>query len=252
MTSINQVRPPVAIAALILCMAIASPTRALITEPELKARIEQAAKDFRDISMVGTVTYKNKKAIAKIESNYARLYDFKSANVSFKYPDKLRMDGKLGMVRFEYIINGWSKIIRAPTVRFTKREDFTDDPAKLQDALDIGIVTPTLWRNRRIEVIADAEAAASGEIKLRLHWPKGDMILLAWLDEKDLWLKRFEKRTSAGELQFKVIYLNPRKAGGVVWMPTTVELYASDGEKAGATEYTDIKVNTGLADSLFE
>jgi hypothetical protein len=252
LTNNSSVRWTITIAAFALCLTIPNAARALVTEPELKSRIEQAAKGLKDISMVGTVTYKSKRAITRIESNYARLYDFKSAKISFKDPDKLMMDGKLGMVRFEYIINGWSKIIRAPTVRFTKREDFTDDPAKLQDALDIGIVTPTLWRNRRIEVIADAEAAASGEIKLRLHWPKGDMILLAWLDEKDLWLKRFEKRTSAGELQFKVIYLNPRKAGGVVWMPTTVELYASDGEKAGATEYTDIKVNTGLADSLFE
>jgi hypothetical protein len=113
-------------------------------------------------------------------------------------------------------------------------------------------VTPALWRNRRIEVIDDPEAAKNGEIKLRLHWPKGDMILLAWLDEKELWLKRFEKRTASGELQLKAVYLNPRKPGGVIWMPTTVELYASDGEKAGATEYTDIKVNSGLSDSLFE
>ena len=78
------------------------------------------------------------------------------------------------------------------------------------------------------------------------------MMLLAWLDEKDLWLKRFEKRTGAGELQFRVVYTDPRKAGGVIWMPTTVELYASDGERAGASEYTDIKVNTELTDSLFQ
>jgi hypothetical protein len=252
MTSINQIRLPVAIAAVIVGVAIGCPAGAVISEAELKSRVEEAAKGLSDISMVGTVTYKDKRAIAKIDSSYARLYDFKSARIFFKDPDKLRMEGKLGMVRFEYIINGWSKIIRAPTVRFTKREDFTGDPAKLQDAFDIGIVTPALWRNRRIEVIDDPEAAKNGEIKLRLHWPKGDMILLAWLDEKELWLKRFEKRTASGELQLKAVYLNPRKPGGVIWMPTTVELYASDGEKAGATEYTDIKVNSGLSDSLFE
>ncbi len=252
MTWINQIRLSTAVAAIVVCLAVGTPAGAVISEAELKARIEEATKGFKSVSMVGTVTYKNKKAIASIESNYARLYDFKSASISFKDPDKLRMDGKLGMVRFEYIVNGWSKIIRAPTVRFTKREDFTGDPAKLQDAFDVGLVTPALWRHRRIEVIDDAEAAARDEIKIRLHWPKGDMMLLAWLDKEDLWLKRFEKRTGAGELQLKVLYLKPRKAGGIIWMPTTVELYASDGEKAGASEYTDIRVNTGLADSFFE
>ena len=240
------------IAVLSLCVGVPSATRGAITESELKARIEKAAGGFKDISMVGVVTYKNKKAIAKIESNYARLYEFKSAVVSYKDPDKLRMDGKLGMVKFEYIINGWSKIVRAPTIRFSKREDFTGDPAKLQDAFDLGIVTPALWRNRRIEVIEDPEAAQNHEIKIRLYWPKGDMALLAWLDEQDLWLKRFEKRTGDGKLQLKVLYLNPRKVGGVIWMPTTVEIYTSDGEKAGTSEYTDVKVNTGLPDSLFE
>ncbi|MCX8053678.1 MAG: hypothetical protein N3B12_07700 [Armatimonadetes bacterium] len=249
---LNSVRRILGIALLTAWVFLAGSADALITESELKARIEKAAEGFKDISMVGTVTYKNRKAIAKIESNYARLYEFKSANIYFKDPDKLRMDGKLGMVRFEYIVNGWSKIVRAPTIRLVKREDFTGDPAKLQDAFDLGIITPALWRNRRIEVIEDPEATSNSEIKVRLHWPKGDMMLLAWLDSKDLFLKRFEKRTGDGKLQFRAIYLNPKKVGGLIWMPTTVEIYTSDGEKAGASEYTDIKVNTGLSDSLFE
>ncbi|MGC8862092.1 MAG: hypothetical protein ACP5R5_04855, partial [Armatimonadota bacterium] len=133
---------------LLICVGTQTGACGTMTEQELKARIEQATSGFKDITMVGVVTYKNKKAIARIDSNYARLYDFKSATVSFKDPDKLRMDGKLGMVKFEYIVNGWIKIVRAPTIRFTKREDFTGDPAKLQDAFDLGIVTPALWLNR--------------------------------------------------------------------------------------------------------
>ncbi len=224
----------------------------VLTEADLRLRIQQVSSELKDISFLGTVTYKNKKAMEKIESNYARLYDFQSARVYYKEPDKLRIEGKLGMVKFEYICNGSLKIVRAPAIRFTNRKDYSNDPAKLQDALDIGLVTTSLWRHRRIEVLDDPEASSNGEIKVRLRWPKGEVAHIIWLDAKDLWLKRFEKRAADGTLIFRVNYSNPRKVGNVIWIPTTIDVYTSDGEKAGSTEYSDIKVNTGLADSLFE
>lgn len=223
-----------------------------ITEQEFRARVVEATKGFQDITMVGTVSHSNKKALAKIDPAYSRIYDFRSASVSFRYPDKLRMEGKLGMVKFEYIVNGGVKVFRAPTVRISKKEDYSDDPAKTQNALDVGLVTPSLWSNRRVEIQDDPDAHACGEIKLRLYWPKGDMIYLAWVDAKDLYLKRFEKRDAQNVLQVKVVYSEPVKAGGVIWMPTKVEVYAPDGEKAGESEMRDIKVNTGLQDSLFQ
>jgi outer membrane lipoprotein-sorting protein len=78
------------------------------------------------------------------------------------------------------------------------------------------------------------------------------MMHFAWLDAKDLWLKSFEKRSADGKLLFRVQYSNPRKVGDVIWMPTKIEVYTSDGEKAGSTEYSDIKVNSDISDSLFE
>jgi outer membrane lipoprotein-sorting protein len=224
----------------------------LITETELKARVEKAAKGLTDLSMVGTVTYKNRKVMERVDPAYVSLYEFKSATVLYKSPDKLRMEGKLGMVKFEYIINGGLKIIRVPNLRINKKESFTDDPAKLQRALDIGLVTPSLWQDRRVTILEDAQAQAAGEIKLRLYWAKGDMIYYAWLDAENLWLKRFEKRDAVGKLIVRVDYSSPQKIGGIIWMPTKTEVFGPDGEKAGASEISDIKVNVGLADSLFE
>jgi len=220
-----------------------------ITEQDLKARIESATKSFADLTTTVTVKEKNKAALTKVEENYARLYEFRSATLSLKVPDKIRIDSKLGMVKFEYIISGGKKIFRASKVK--KIDDYSADPAKLQTPLDLGIVTPQLWVNRKVEVLDDPEAQANGEIKLKLTWFKGDMYNLIWIDAANLWLKRFEKHDSAGNLKVRVVYSNPVNAGGVIWMPTRVELYASDGAKAGSTELTDIKTNTNLPDSLF-
>ena len=74
---------------------------------------------------------------------------------------------------------------------------------------------------------------------------------VSWIDAANFCLKRFEKRDSVNNLLARVVYSNPQNVGGVIWMPTKVELYAPDGTKAGSTELTNIKVNTGLPASLF-
>lgn len=223
-----------------------------ITEQELRSRIEEATKNFSDLSMTGKVTYKDKDALAKVDESFARLYEFQTASVYLKYPDKLRMEGKLGMVKFEYLINGTTKIFRAPTIRINRKQDYAHDPAKLQEALDVGIITPQLWKYRKVEVIDDSEAEANGEIKLRLRWPKGNMRYFIWIDAEHYWLKKYEKLNEQDVLEARVIYTDPMHAGGVIWMPTKVEMYAPDGTRAAATEFFDIKVNTGLSDKLFE
>ncbi len=223
-----------------------------ITEQALKLKIESATCNFKDITSTVTVKEKNKSALTKVDENYARLYDFQSATLSIKAPDRIRIDSKLGMVKFEYIIAGGKKIFRAPKVRINKTDDYSKDPAKLQTPLDVGLVTPQLWENRKVEVLDDAEAQAKGEIKLKLTWPKGDMYNFIWLDATNLWLKCFEKHDGAGNLKVRVVYSNPVNAGDAIWMPTKVELYASDGTKAGTTEITGIKVNSNLQDTFFQ
>lgn len=241
---------PVFLACLALC---ASPhVRAACSVEEFKARVTEAAGDFRDFKAVGTVTEKNKKALESLNSEYARLYEFDKAYISLKQPDKLRMDGKLGMVKMTYIINGWKKIFRAAKVGISKVSDYSGDPAKLQDAFDIGLITPSMWRHRTIQIIEDEQARQNGEIKLLLKWPKGDMLNYAWVDAENLWLKKFEKRDSEGNLQVRIVYSEPQKAGGVIWMPMKTEVYTPDGEKAVTSVYSDVEVNTGLQDSVFE
>jgi len=225
---------------------------AVETEKELKARIEAATKDLKDLSILGTVVESDKKVLAKVDPNYARLYEFKSARIMLKIPGKLRMEGKLGMVRFEYIVNGGMKIFRASPVKINKKEDYSKDPAKLQSALDIGLLTTSLWDNRKVEVVDDPECEDKGEIKLKLKWPKGDMTYYLWIDAKNLWMKRFEKRDAENNIKVATVYSNPKNIFGNLWMPTRAELYTENGDKAGASEVSDIKYNIGLPNSLFE
>lgn len=239
-------------AALLINMSCTLHAAPQITVDQFKQRVVEATKNFNDLSMVGTVTYKNKDALAKIEANYAQLYEFKTASVFLKNPDKVRLEGKLGMVKFEYIVNGTNKLFRAPMVKINKKNSYADDPAKLQSALDIGIVTPALWQYRTIEIVEDEESQQNGDIKLRLRWPRGDMIYYAWIDAKNLYLKQYVKQTAEGVVELRTVYSDAKKFADAIWVPCKVEVFASDGAKAGTSVFSDIKVNSGLADSLFE
>ncbi|MCX6344495.1 MAG: hypothetical protein NT018_05400 [Armatimonadetes bacterium] len=241
----------------ILCAAmllagVSSAFCATLTEKDLKDKIEAATKDLKDLSMTVKVVDVDRRALEKTDSNYARLMDLKSAKIALKVPDKMRIEGKLGMVKFEYIVNGGIKISRAPAVRFKQKNDYTNDPAKLQGPFDIGLVTSTLWRSRKVELVDDAEAAANGEIKLKLRWLKGDMYYFVWLDAKDLWMKRMEKRDGKDNIRVKMVYSSPKNIGGSIWIPTIAEMYSAENRRVGKTEMTDIEYNIDLKDSLFQ
>lgn len=219
-----------------------------LAEDELKARIEAATKGFSDINT--TVTVKDKKALESMAPSYARLYECKTANVFVKQPDKVRTESKLGMVKFEYIINGTTKMFRAKIARISQREDCSARPSKLQSAFDFGLVTPTLWRNRRMSIVPDAQADANGEIKVRLQWPTGNTGHVIWLDAQNLCLKRVEKRDGDDKIESTVVYTNPTRFDSIM-VPTKAELFSPEGISVGISHVSNIKVNTNLPDTLF-
>ncbi len=242
-------RLTIGLAAIMLFLSLTAPVAA-ITEDELKARIEAATKGFSDITMTITVNLKDKKALEKMEPSYARLYECKTATVWIKQPDKVRTESKLGMVKLEYIINGTTKIFRAKNLRINQKEDCSKRPAKLQSAFDFGLVTNTLWNNRSVTIIPDAEAEANGEIKIRLQWPTGNTGHVVWLDAKDLYLKRVEKHDGNDQVESTVLYTNPTKLDTIV-VPTTAELISPTGVSVGTMDITNIKINTNVPDTLF-
>lgn len=236
-----------------LCLVLLpSVSSAAMTVEELKAQIVRVSGKLKDLSFSVTVIEKNQAALEKMEPEYAALYELKSVRVYLKHPGMVRTEGKLGMVKFEYIINGWRKIVRAPMLKIRKESDYSGKPGKLTTPFDFGLVTPSLWDNRTVSIEDDPEASAAGEIRIRLRWAGSGTSIVAWLDAKSLCLKRVERRDDEDHAKFRILYLNHRLHDGVVWVPARAEMYAPDGARVGVSELGDVKVNTGLSDSLFK
>lgn len=219
---------------------------------DLRSIIAQATRGFRDITLTCRVTYANQAELRKIGKDFGKSYEFKTTTVYFKAPDKMKIEGKLGMVGAKIVMNGNRKATVIPALRISKKEDVSDEPHKRQTDLDLGIVTDSLWRDYRVLSVS-SEKVVSKQIYRVVFVRENarEKRHVAWIDGEYLKLLKLEKYESDGGLKARYLYSNHTLVGGVVWVPRRVDVYSPDGKLAGTSVYENISVNTNIPDSEF-
>ena len=243
MKSILKIFLPAVMAAL---LTGAAPVRA-----DVRAEIREATGGFRDITLTGKVTYANVKELKKIGKDFPKSYEIKDTLIRFKSPDKMRVEGKLGMLRVIMIINSDKKAFFVPSLKYSDKEDITGKPHKKQGELDIGIITESLWAEYVVAGADQDDSSGSSVHRIRFtrtNSPNENM--LVWLDGRDFRLLKLEKYDRGNVLRSRTIYLNHQRHEGI-WVPAKINLYNSDGKLAATSVYRGVRVNKGLADSLF-
>ncbi|MHB0913381.1 MAG: outer membrane lipoprotein-sorting protein [Armatimonadota bacterium] len=218
---------------------------------DVRAKVRDATDGFKDIRLTCKVLQANQKELKKIGKDFPKSYEFKSSKVLFKAPDKMKMEGKLGVVKVRMVINGDQKAIVVPAVHYSDKENIAGEPHKRQTELDIGIVTESLWKDYRV-IDTDEEKGSDGPI-YRITYVRTnatDKKQVAWIDARTLKLLKVDKYESDGKLESRYLYMKHQKVG-CIWVPTRIEVYNCDNKLAGVTAYEDIKVNTGIPDSEF-
>ena len=237
----------------LICILITFCVAVSASAADLRARIKQATCDFKDIALTCKVLQANQKELKKIGKDFPKSYEFKSTLVRFKSPDKMKMEGKLGMVKVEIIINGDRKLTSIPPLHYRKKEDISDKPHKRQTDLDIGMITDSLWHDYIVTNV-DTESAGDDPVD-RITFRREnsrEKKLAAWVDDKTLKLLKVEKYESDGSLLSRYIYSGHSLINGIAWVPTKIQVYNCDGKLAGATAYESIRINTGIPDSVFD
>lgn len=235
------------------CLALSMMSVAMAaTQADVRAQIREATKGFKDITLTCKVLYTNHAELRKIGKDFPKSYEFKTTVVRYKSPDKMKMEGKLGLVQVAVIINGNMKAIKVPSLHITKREDISKEPHKRQGDLDIGILTDQLWSDFIVLSVA-SENTSEGEF-YRITFVRSNARnkkLVLWTEPKTWKLIKLEKYEDDGTLKSRYIYSNHKYVGGV-WVPGHIDVYNKDGKLAASTMYTDIRVNTGIPDSEFK
>ena len=220
---------------------------------DVRSQVSQATSGFKDITLTCKVLYADLAELKKIGKDFPKSYEFKSTTVLYKAPDKMKMEGKLGILTVAVVMNGDRKGILIPAIRYSKKESIKGKPHKRQTDLDIGILSDSLWRDYIVLGIANEKGSGGALYKITfIRENAREKHHICWIDAKTFKLLKLEKHESDGSLKSKFIYSKHSLIGGLVWVPGRIDVYNQDGKLAGTTAYENVKLNTGIPDSEFK
>jgi outer membrane lipoprotein-sorting protein len=208
---------------------------------------------LRDFSATAAIVQKDSEELRKIDDSFEKGYGFKESRIQYKEPLKLRVDSKRGFLSVRYVINGKKKATQVPGLRYNKVKDITGRPGEEQSMLDSGIITPGFLADAVSSRFIRYEKLEGRKVPVFEFWPtdeKGARHHFVWMDpDKHIVLRR-DVHHRRGGLKMRFMYRQPQQVAGL-WIPTRVEVYNAESRLAAVTQYTHLRVNSGLDDSLF-
>jgi outer membrane lipoprotein-sorting protein len=206
---------------------------------------------LRDLSMTIQRKEVRESELRRMKRHAEMALEFPRIRVFFAAPDRLRMEGKRGLVPVTLIQNGNVKRIRFGLLH--KRQDVTGQADKKQGGLDFGLLTEQVWTDFR--VTREGRQPWEDRAAVVLHLvarssPQGSYHRV-WVDEETLRVLQIEDRTAEGELKRRYVFRRPAQTPDGIWLARRIEVFNQYEKFVGALELTDVVVNQGLDKALF-
>jgi outer membrane lipoprotein-sorting protein len=210
-------------------------------------------RNLDDATFRARVVKADQRELLKINRDFGQSYRFETTTIRFKEPLKMRLEANVEDTSVLYIINGTTQIIRVPRIRVNQKVDLSKSPGRRQTPLDFGILTPSLFDGLFVAKFVRNDRA-SGDLVFDLTYPASmddTSRHRIWVDADKKYVTKREWYNQHGRQLATFTYENPQQEAGV-WVPTKLTVRNVDNKVAGITTYTDIKINTGLNESLFK
>ncbi len=231
-----------------VCMAASGPAGA-ITSAQILARVKAAEASLKDMRAQMEIVSANKKNISEMGAGYSDIVGLEKGIISYKKPDKFRMDGYAKGIKASLIQNGYKKLVLAAMIR--QIDDVKNKPGKRFDTLDLGFLSSKLWTDNTVTIIGSATGPT---VQLKLvpkSTEKDKRHDKVWLDVNTLKLLKREKYRGSGEMRIRYVYSDFEKLTAKLPIATTSTMFNPSGERMGTVTYRNVKANVGLADSIF-
>lgn len=205
-----------------------------------------------DLSFTASVVSANQRELAKINKDFANSYRFKSTKVQMKEPLKLRLESTVDDMDIVFVLNGATRVVKIPTRGIRNKENLAKAPGKRQTGLDFGFLTPGLFSNLFVAKFVRTDRA-TGQHVFDLTYPaalEDTSRQRVFVDGAKKMMVKREWYNQAGFLNATFIYEEAKQFGSI-WLPTKVTVKNSENKVAGTTNYTNIRVNSGIADKQF-
>jgi outer membrane lipoprotein-sorting protein len=202
-----------------------------------------------DLTFTAKVVSATRSELRKINPDFALGYEAKEVRVLWKEPMMIRLNANQAGENITYIINGTTKTYNVPRIGARGREDVSKSPGKHQTLLDFGLLT----RSMKQSFIKGTYVRTEGSLyvfDVNYQFSGDPTRHRVWVDPQRRYITRRMWYNRKGELLATFIYENPVERNGV-WVPTRTTVRNAENKVAGVTEYTDVRVNTGLAASNF-
>lgn len=225
---------------------------ALLTFAQTPKIEDYVQSNFHDATFNAKVKFGNQSELRKINRDFGESYRFNTTLFRMKEPFKLRGDAKVDDTSVVFILNGGTRVIRAPRQGINLKTNVANKPGQRQTPFDFGILTDALVDGYLEGKFIRKDRATSDLVFDLSYNAKFDdsSRYRVWIDADSKFLNKREWYDQKGNLKATFIYSGPQKIGGCT-LPSAAVVKNADGKAAGETLYQNIKVNTGLADSLF-
>lgn len=207
-----------------------------------------------DFTATGVVVSSNQRELEKVNKDFGFLYRFNKVLMRYKEPNKVRVEGTVEGTRGVYIVNGSIQIVSVPKIRLNTRRDFGNSPGKRKSLVDMGLVSEYYLTYTNFKFVREGtvEGTPVGIFEVTYKDRDEDTSRhLLYIDPKTRVIRKRDAYRQDGSFQAVYHFREVKQVAPGIWFPTRIEVQNTDRKVAGVTRYEDIKVNTGLPDSLF-
>ena len=218
------------------------------TSNDILNQVKSAETGLADFTANMDITRANKNNVAAMGSGYDEILRLQKAIISYKRPDLIRYDGFAQGIKASLVQNGYKRLVLAAMIR--KLDNLKDAPGKRQDTLDLGFLSSSLWRDNSVTVVSNGKKA----LKLKFNPKFGGRDKRhddVWVDPMTLKMLKREKFLGDGQMRVRMTYGSYQNLTGKLSIATTSTLYDPSGGMLGSVKYKNLKVNSGVRDSIF-
>lgn len=242
-----------------MSIAIAGALAAVMTTSAAPTIRDVWVPGLKDLSFTAKVESVNRRELAKIRNDVALSYRVDSIKVWAKEPFRLRLESTVKVpdgdpAKGLVVFNG-SRTLQRIAGLPALRDDFAMKPGRRQTIFDFGLVTPALFDGFFTAKFVRTDRRNGAHVFDVTYIPRLDDTTRhrVWIDPEKKFVIRREWYSQLGDNPLLAVFQwdQPKKFGSV-WIPTRVTAINAEGKTAGSMRFTDVKVNSGLPESLFQ
>ncbi len=206
-----------------------------------------------DFTAKMVVVKADQRELGKISRDAGFLYRFHEVTMSYKEPNKVRIEGSLDGAKGLYIVNGPIQWVAIPKIHLQTRRDFGNAPGKRKSLMDVGLISEYYLTYTDGQFVREANVEGTPCAVFRLQYKDRDDTShqMVYIDPRTKVVRKREAYSQTGKLQAIYYYKDVKQVAPGIWFPTRIEVQNTDRVIAGITEYRDIRVNVGLSDREF-